>query len=212
MITLQILCQMWEICRLSRIESFMKDLSQLTLVRWNFKSFLVMVETAKMNGGRKFGEKPTGRKHKLLTSDGILFDKNCLHKLSTSFGMAIGHKYNWTKQVWNSKVSGIEVLKLKVCDASKSVSTIFFAIFMKCSSLGNGILASNADHRGRAGVGWTNWAPSQLSQFLSIWTKLLFRHFTVLEILRTHSSHMSSHHKLVSLRFFYLDKETKKIS
>ena len=34
-----------------------------------------MVETAKMNGGRKFGEKPTGRKHKLLTSDGIFQDK-----------------------------------------------------------------------------------------------------------------------------------------
>ena len=104
MITLQIMCQMWEICRLSRIESFMKDLSQLTLVGWNFKSFLVMVETAKMNGGRKFGEKPTGRKHKLLTSDGILFDKNCQHKLSTSFGMAMEHKYNWTKQVmWRFK-------------------------------------------------------------------------------------------------------------
>ena len=65
------------------------------------------------------------------------------------------------------------------------------------------------------GVGWTNRAPSQLSQFLLIWTKLLFRHFTVLQILRTYfgtnSSHMSSHHKLVSLRFFE-EKETKKIS
>ena len=70
----------------------MKDLSQLTLVRWNFKSFLVMVETAKMNGGGKFGEKPTGRKHKLLTSDGILFDKNFQHKLSTSAKAAIRHE------------------------------------------------------------------------------------------------------------------------
>ena len=72
----------------------MKDLSQLTFVRWNFKSFLVMVETAKMNGGRKFGEKPTGRKHKLLTSDGILFDKI----VNTSFQ----HLLEWQ---WNININ-----------------------------------------------------------------------------------------------------------